>query len=384
MLRRISTRRLLAVCAATAVLVVGGAAAAVAALTGGTPPPARPLAVAVHRALAAKPVQGVTARITFTNRLLPNVNTSQDGAQSVLAGASGRLWLGDHGRFRLELQSPRGDAQILSDGRTVELYDPSAHTAYRLALPAHGKRHRAHRHAEKVPTVGRIRAALRRLGMRVALAGPAPGVTAGRPSYSERLAPRRHRGLLAGARVAWDAAHGVPLRFDVYAKGQSAPVLGLRATSVSYGPIPGSVFAFHPPAGTKTDTVALPAAGHRHAHRRALSRTAARRALGFAPVAPARLAGRARQDLRLVGRPGKSGALALYGHGLDGVAVFERHARGADRSAQLPTHVSIGGASGHELVTPLGTVLRFDRGGVRYTVIASQPRAAVEAAARGL
>ena len=37
-----------------------------------------------------------------------------------------------------------------------------------------------------------------------------------------------------------------------------------------------------------------------------------------------------------------------------------------------------------ELATALGTVLRFDRGGVRYTVIGSVPPAAAEAAARAL
>ncbi|MGZ4431037.1 MAG: hypothetical protein ACXVYV_05255 [Gaiellales bacterium] len=46
--------------------------------------------------------------------------------------------------------------------------------------------------------------------------------------------------------------------------------------------------------------------------------------------------------------------------------------------------MSISGASGHELETTLGTLVRFTRGGVTYTVAGSQPAAAIVAAAQAL
>jgi len=46
--------------------------------------------------------------------------------------------------------------------------------------------------------------------------------------------------------------------------------------------------------------------------------------------------------------------------------------------------VSINGASGQELDTALGTLLRFERNGVQYIVVGSVPPAAAVAAARGL
>ncbi len=46
--------------------------------------------------------------------------------------------------------------------------------------------------------------------------------------------------------------------------------------------------------------------------------------------------------------------------------------------------VAIGNGEGRELVTPLGAVVRFARGGVTYTVLGSMSRAIVEAVARGL
>ena len=59
--------------AATAAVVVGGAVVAVAASPGtGTAPPPKPLADALHDALAAPQPPGVTARVAFTNNLLPS------------------------------------------------------------------------------------------------------------------------------------------------------------------------------------------------------------------------------------------------------------------------------------------------------------------------
>jgi hypothetical protein len=46
--------------------------------------------------------------------------------------------------------------------------------------------------------------------------------------------------------------------------------------------------------------------------------------------------------------------------------------------------VSIGDATGEELATPLGTVIRFERRGVAYAVAGSVAPATAEAAARAL
>ena len=71
--------RTLSTAAALVVLVVAplrssacGAAIAVASGGGGPTPPPKPLAQAIHDALAAAKPDGVTARITFTNRLFPS------------------------------------------------------------------------------------------------------------------------------------------------------------------------------------------------------------------------------------------------------------------------------------------------------------------------
>ncbi|MDQ3587834.1 MAG: hypothetical protein M3375_05750, partial [Actinomycetota bacterium] len=97
--------------------------------------------------------------------------------------------------------------------------------------------------------------------------------------------------------------------------------------------------------------------------------------------------------VRLIDHDGRPGAVVTYGRGLGGIAVIqqaserpERPKRGdRDRMSDLDLpKVSINGATGEELDTALGTIVRFSRGGVDYTVLGSVPPAAAEAAARGL
>src|SRR6266550_9320743 len=139
-LRRISTRRLISLCAATVAVGVGATALAMAASGGGPKPPAEPLPVAVHDALTAPTVQGVTARIQFTNHLISGSNVQ--GADPILSGASGRLWATSDGHLRLELQADSSsegatsDSQVLSDGHRAWVYDSGSNTVFEGTLPA--------------------------------------------------------------------------------------------------------------------------------------------------------------------------------------------------------------------------------------------------------
>ena len=71
-LRRLPLPRLLLLCGVLVIVGVGATALATALGTGPTPPP-KPLAEAVHDALAGaqgQPIEGVSARIQFTDHLL--------------------------------------------------------------------------------------------------------------------------------------------------------------------------------------------------------------------------------------------------------------------------------------------------------------------------
>ena len=69
-LRRASTRKLLALCLAIVGVLAVGVAIANAIGTSGSPPPPKPLPQAVHGALTAPSPVGITARISYTSRLV--------------------------------------------------------------------------------------------------------------------------------------------------------------------------------------------------------------------------------------------------------------------------------------------------------------------------
>jgi hypothetical protein len=90
--------------------------------------------------------------------------------------------------------------------------------------------------------------------------------------------------------------------------------------------------------------------------------------------------------VRLVGSGDHRALLAVYGHGLGAIVVFEHAARGGANAGMLgalPT-VSLDGVTAHELATQLGTALTWQKGGVSFVLAGSVPPAAAEAAARAL
>jgi outer membrane lipoprotein-sorting protein len=325
----------------------------------------------------------VTARITFTNKLVDSAGLQ--GSDPLLTGATGRLWASKD-RLRLELQaSPDrggGDVQIQVAGDTVSVYDSGSSTVYRGTLPRDNGKPQA------IPSVARIQQLLGRLSRHAVVSGATPSNVAGRPAYTVRLSPRTDSGLLGSIQLAWDAANGVPLRAGVYAAGAADPVLELEATDVAFGRVPGSSLSVPVPAGTKTVNLdPRGAAGNGARAKPVVGSAAVQKRLSFVLAAPATLVGLPRQEVRLVEQDGKAGALVTYGRGLGGIAVLQTPAstEQARPSGELSLpKISINGASGEELETPLGSVVRFERAGVSYTVVGSVARAMAEAAARAL
>jgi outer membrane lipoprotein-sorting protein len=404
-LRRLPTSRLLVLCAAILALGVGGATVATSAFSGGPKPPPKPLNAAVHDALGAAPVDGVTARIKFTNNLVEGSSLTRGSA--LLKGASGRLWASSKTHsLRLELQSDRGDAQIVVNGQNAWLYDAGSNTVYRGQLPQHSKTKDTKPEAGKheIPTLKEISDAISHIDRNANLSGAIPTSIAGQKAYRVRISPKHDGGLLGAGELAWDAAHGLPLRASIYAQGSNSPVLELTATDISFGTVDSSVFNIAPPKGAKVVEVtqsrtakarhrARAARRNARAEREVRGPEAVQAALPFRLTAPATLVGIPRHDVRQLSWGGSPAALVTYGENLGGIAVIEQKVKPGEKSNlggntsghedQLP-QVSVNGATGTELATALGTVLRFERGGVAYTVLGSIPAQAAEAAARGL
>jgi outer membrane lipoprotein-sorting protein len=421
-LRRLPLGRLLLACALAVVLGVCLTALAFALDSGPTPPP-KPLADAIHDALAghgSETVEGVSASIQLTDHLLEGANLASEGqggggggglmSSPLVTGASGRMWIAKDGRVRLELQSQQGDTQILYDGHTVSLYDAASNTLYRYTLPANGEgssggeggsseaqRPGAHR---EVPSVTKIEEAISRLSEHVNVSGAMPTDIAGRPAYTVRVSPKESGSLLGGAELSWDADNGVPLRAAIYSSSSSSPVIELAATEISYGPVESSVFEFSPPPGAKLEqgSVAAKRSGGAAAARNCVKEALvcpqspeARPHTGRPPkcVAEALVCHEPPRARRAhMAAQGEHPKLTTHGHGPAAIAVLEGKAtkeegKSAEQLEQLPK-VTINGTSASELRTELGTLLTFERAGVRYVVAGAVSPGAVEEVARGL
>jgi outer membrane lipoprotein-sorting protein len=369
-LRTTSTARLLAFVVG-AVCIAGATAAIALAATSqnGSKPAPKPLAQAVHDALSTPTVPGVSARIKFTNHLIDSA--AIPGVGPLLSGASGRLWASPDGRLRLELQSQDGDSQVVFDRGRVLVYDAQSNTAYRAQLPQQsGKQHPDN----GAPSLAQVKKAIGQARHYWGISGATPTTAAGQSAYSVRVTPR-NGGQVSGAQLVWDAVRGVPLKVAIYAKGNGSPVLALSVQKISYGSVPASVFNLSPPKGAHVVDITPPSGK---------TRTPNAKPLPFTVNAPSQLGGKPRQEVK---RIGGDAVLVTYGQGLDGLAVIERKADNG-QSPTLGGHslpsVSINGTTGQELPTALGTVVRFTRDGVEYTVLGSQPTDTVLAAARAL
>ena len=377
LLRRLPLSRLLLLCGLVVVLGISATALASALSTGPTPP-AKPLAQAIHDALTGpngSQVQGVSANIQLTDHLLEGASLASGGDNSsaagqlasspLLTGASGRMWIAKDGRVRLELQAEKGDTQILYDGHTVTVYDAASNTLYRYTIPAHeggagsGTDSPTSPDHHEVPTVAKIEEAISHSD-HVNVAGATPADIAGQAAYTVRVTPKEPGSLIAAGELSFGAANGIPLRAAIYSShSPSSPTIELAATEISYGPVADSVFAFTPPSGAKIEEIVPP------------------KKEGAKSTDPSSA------------QSGDHPHVTAHGQGIATVAVTaSKTQESTTKSPSAMTEglqkVKINGIEASELPTALGTLLSFERSGVRYVLGGFVAPSAVETVAKGL
>ena len=354
-LRRLPLSRLLLLCGL--VVGIGISITAIAlALGSGQKPPPKPLAQAIHDALGAPPVEGLSANVKLTNNLLEGANLAGEHGSGLtsnplVTGASGRLWIAKDGRVRLELDSEKGDTNVIWDGTTATVYDAAENTVYRYTPKEHSAEANGGEHGE-TPSVAKIEEAIAKLRKHATVSDATPANVAGQPAYTVRLGPAETGSLIGGTELSFDGNTGVPLRAAIYSSKSSGPVVELAAANISYGPVADSVFEISAPPGAKVETVEL---GKPHSGG---------------------------------GQPnGKAPDVTTHGHGISTVEVLKTDAGKSSSSATLegmPKVTLANGVSASELRTALGTVLTFERAGARYVVAGALDHSAVEEVAGSL
>lgn len=351
----------------------------------GPKPPKRSLASAVHHALTAKPVTGLSAQFRVDQHLLAGTSTSLS-SNPLLAGATGRVWIGG-GHARLVLSSQLGTTAIAFDGHRVTLYDRKHHVAYVLPVKHHAGRADARDHG--VPSVAKITHALTQAAQFAVISGAIPSNVAGQEAYTVHVSPRHNGGLFGEFDLAWDAAHGVPLRFAIFPRGSSTAAISISVTHIRFGSVPASALSASVPAGTKVVRVHMPNRHDRSAQKKpntttAVGQAVASRLAGFTVAAPRTLAGLPQHQVRAIGVGSHRAALVTYGRGLGTVFVLEQRKMSAHSPLGALPSVTVNGIRAHELDTTLGSVIQWSRGGITYTIAGSQSAERIMSAAKSL
>ena len=343
--------------------------------------------------------QGVSARIQFTNHLIEGASLASGRAaasRSPRAPCSPAPQ-GDCGSPATAARawncSPkRAIPQILYDGHTVSLYDASSNTP--LPLYAAGQQRVQRRRAPgdghratgtQIPTVAEIQEAIAQAMRTREPLRRDPTDVAGQAAYTVRISPRHNGGLIGGAELAWDAVHGVPLRARRLLDASSSPVLELAATEVSYG------------ASRTRSSPSLAADAKVRSNLRARAQRAARPPSERSHTSGLRGAGRspftldarrrsrdARNEVRRTAeRPrtalshtARASAGSRCSRARPRPAASELRSSGLAAPEGAAEGDSLHGASATELPTALGTLLSFERAGVRYLLAGSVTPAA--------
>jgi outer membrane lipoprotein-sorting protein len=164
-------------------------------------------------------------------------------AAILLADQMFKVWYGPDG-IRVAQILPFSERDLVSNRSDVWFWDAQRFTAWHYAVDDTAPR-------EVPPSLGdltRLVSGLLRDDRSYITASVAQArVVAGRDAYVLRLTPATPDTLIGRIDVAIDAETRMPLSLDMFARGSSAAVVQVGYTSVAFGPVDASMFAFAPP-----------------------------------------------------------------------------------------------------------------------------------------
>jgi outer membrane lipoprotein-sorting protein len=277
--------------ATVATLVAGGVAVS-SASAGGAPTVPDRTPAQVLASVATSTVTAFSGTVTTRANLgLPSLPASIGGGQDghgdgtggtgaddpravalrLLTGSTTlRVWLDGPQRQRVQLLDDFAEVAFVHDGRDVWTFDTNRNAGTHVVLPdeaalealasarsAHADQSGSGPLAAATPDA-LAREVIARLDPTTAVTLDAPQTVAGRAAYTLVVSPRTDATLVERAVLAVDAANGMPLRVQVYARGTADPVLESGFSEVDFARPDAGRFAFTPPAGADITTRTVP------------------------------------------------------------------------------------------------------------------------------
>jgi outer membrane lipoprotein-sorting protein len=327
-------------------------------------------------------------------------NQTPSGLSSLLLGGSGRLWLQD-GKVRLESQGQNGDLVAIVNGTTAWTWDSVTNTATQYALPsqAAGTSTPLPAPSSSLDPASAIAALIDKLAPTATLSMGDPQVVAHQDAYILKLTPHSTTTTVGSIEVAIDGQRWVPLRVQVFAKGDSSAVLSAGFKSVSYMPASATLFAFTPPSGAtlahkdlsnslqglQSAAGAEPKAAQNATQHTPLTLAQAKTAAPFLLTPTSTPTGLEFQGTFVTPTTSQGTttkvAVLHYGAGFGSVLVVETPAS-AQQDRQIAQQLgqlsmigktTVNGTPATELQTSLGSAVTFTQGAVRVVVVGLVP-----------
>ena len=400
---------------------------------GGALPELTPAQLLAKVAQEAPKSTVVNGDVAWTNEVLGAASSMLPGGEgglgSLLQSGSGRFWYQD-GKLRFESQGARGDMVAVFNGRTVWVYSSASGKATEYTLPAVSTGSATTDStsdgggaiadsADAVNLPQKIQDIVDKLAPDATLTVTTDTV-AGRDSYILTMTPTATNTVVGSVQAAFDGTTFLPLRVQVFAKGDAQPVLEAGFTKVSYDRASDDIFTFTPPAGATVEqsTLTAPggmlekmmgavghtkedgavegdsaaagdeAAGELAKQHKELTLDEAVAQAGFGLVAPSNppLAFQGAMVFGGADAP-RSAAVLRYGEGFGTVVVIETQVTDAQWTqataalAQVPllgTPSSFGGHQAYQLSTKLGSLVAWRQGDVLVLLGGSVSRADLE------
>ncbi len=243
------------------VLVLGAGWLAVGrAETTPTLPPISPRDLITSTLAAAAdrtPVSGtVRTHVALGIPQLPSALNDPAGPLGLLlADQTFKVWYGPDG-LRIAQILPFGERDLVSNRTDVWFWDSQRFAAWHYAVDRS--------EAPPPPSLGDltdiVSKALRNAAPYATVSVANPEVVAGRDAYVLQLTPAASGTLVSRIDVAIDAATRLPLRVQVFARGNVDPTIEAGYTSMDFGPVNPAMFAFSPPSGATVKQVSDQAA----------------------------------------------------------------------------------------------------------------------------
>ena len=392
-----SRPRLVLILGIAAILAVVGALAGLRSMAASASPEELSNEELLSRMAAApEKAPDFAATLTIEQSLIPAQlleAAGQEGGFAASGPQTARVWYGGEDKLRAELQGENGDKIFVHNGERAWAYDGATNTLKTGEPPSEPQ-------AAGPPDPAEIDRMLAELAPTSDLAQETPVGYAGREAYVLTLSPKDEAStLFERGRALIDSETYLPLQLSLYTDGEPDPVFSWRVSDLDVGPVPAVRFEFLVPPGAEVipfdeGKEESPEPDMRAGAEPTEVKTVAeaQRLVDFDITELANPPGG--RGLTGVYLKGSDGVVLTYGSGWGTVVLAEAPQEGGATSPQPGTaeggdltlpKVDLGsGIEATELSTSVGTVLRWNEGGVSYVLAGSVPASELERAAREL